>query len=480
SNGKQKAKQVSNYHNTVYKNAKSKVGEIQERYEPCKEGCPCDSADNCHCMKIGGFCDKYCGCYDEVTKKGCNKMFKGCKCGSGKHSKTSCSTRHCPCRCAGRECIPEICTNCCGKKGNECLNKGLQEEGQRTTRRGDVYAKKSNIERAGDGAFAAKPFRKGELIMEYFGRILTEEESIKEEQRAAACKNNYLFRMNKEQTIDARDVSDCTIRFANHDDENANCEPAVMIAAGKQHVALYAKEAIEHGDELLFDYGECGPLKNHVSDYLSDASEDDDASEDEDTSEDEEAGEQGVDRDVKVAEDAERALVPAIAPKKPKALLRGILRMRVSENGHSHYYLTVALVAKYLKSFPHLDLTELPDYFTGQPGIYKALPGLDKMERSGDVDELPEMQDISIPPPYIEDWVKLFANITAAGTKRKASSPGVNPDKKPKRVAPRYVLGDKISVKAEAWKVGRDRGKLSEYPGWVIGLEDEKVHIILE
>ncbi|MBU6214901.1 SET domain-containing protein [Patescibacteria group bacterium] len=96
---------------------------------------------------------------------------------------------------------------------------------------------------AGLGLFAARPYKKGERIIEYFGRTLTTDEEY-------TSRSKYLFEVNKRKTIDGSARANIA-RYINHSCK-PNCEPE--IERGK--VYIDAIKNITAGEELSYDYGE--------------------------------------------------------------------------------------------------------------------------------------------------------------------------------------------------------------------------------
>lgn len=105
----------------------------------------------------------------------------------------------------------------------------------------DVQHKKS----AGkDGLFANRNFKKDELIIEYTGEKISEEE-------ANERGGKYLFELNAEWTIDGDDKNNLA-RFINHSCL-PNCYPE--IDETEEHIFIYAKKNIKEGEELTYNFG---------------------------------------------------------------------------------------------------------------------------------------------------------------------------------------------------------------------------------
>lgn len=106
--------------------------------------------------------------------------------------------------------------------------------------------KKVTVKRssAGLGLFAAAPFTKGELVIEYVGEVVSDEEA----QRRGG---KYLFELNDQWTIDGSG-RDNIARYINHSCK-PNCTPELN--DDETRVFIYAKRNIAPGEELTYNYG---------------------------------------------------------------------------------------------------------------------------------------------------------------------------------------------------------------------------------
>jgi len=104
---------------------------------------------------------------------------------------------------------------------------------------GDVKVKRSS---AGLGLFAARPFKKGERIVEYTGRVISKEEEY-------TTRSKYLFEVRKNMTIDGAARSNFA-RYINHSCR-PNCEPEIE----RGRVFIEAIKNIKEGEELSYNYG---------------------------------------------------------------------------------------------------------------------------------------------------------------------------------------------------------------------------------
>lgn len=96
---------------------------------------------------------------------------------------------------------------------------------------------------AGLGLFATRSFKKGERIIEYVGRTLTNAEEY-------SSRSKYLFEVNSRKTIDGAIRSNIA-RYINHSC-TPNCEPEIVRGC----IFIDAVKNIKEGQELTYDYGE--------------------------------------------------------------------------------------------------------------------------------------------------------------------------------------------------------------------------------
>ena len=105
----------------------------------------------------------------------------------------------------------------------------------------DYIVKRSS---AGLGLYAARPYKKGELVIEYTGEKISDAEA----QRRGG---KYLFELNDEWTLDGKG-REHTGRYINHSCA-PNCYPE--LTDDETQVFIYAKRAIKAGEEFTYNYG---------------------------------------------------------------------------------------------------------------------------------------------------------------------------------------------------------------------------------
>jgi SET domain-containing protein len=96
---------------------------------------------------------------------------------------------------------------------------------------------------AGLGLFAARPYEKGERIIEYFGRAISKEEEY-------TSRSKYLFEVSPRKTIDGASRKNVA-RYINH-----SCRPNCIPEIRKGRVFIEALRAIKPGEEFAYDYGD--------------------------------------------------------------------------------------------------------------------------------------------------------------------------------------------------------------------------------
>ncbi|KAI9075051.1 hypothetical protein K1719_043001 [Acacia pycnantha] len=216
------------------------------QYNPC--GCQSACGKQCSCLQNGTCCEKYCGC-----PKSCKNRFRGCHC-----AKSQCRSRQCPCFAADRECDPDVCRNCwvgCGdgtlgipsQRGDnyECRNmKLLLKQQQR------VLLGTSDV--SGWGAFLKNSVGKHEYLGEYTGELISHREADKRGKIYDRENSSFLFNLNDQFVLDAYRKGD-KLKFANHSPD-PNCYAKVIMVAGDHRVGIFAKERINAGEELFYDY----------------------------------------------------------------------------------------------------------------------------------------------------------------------------------------------------------------------------------
>lgn len=101
----------------------------------------------------------------------------------------------------------------------------------------------------GKGAYATRPIRKGERIIEYVGeRISWAESDRRYDDTKTKRHHTFLFAVNKKIVIDAA-VNGNDARFINH-----SCDPNCEAVGEKSRIFIEALRAIKSGEELTYDY----------------------------------------------------------------------------------------------------------------------------------------------------------------------------------------------------------------------------------
>lgn len=97
--------------------------------------------------------------------------------------------------------------------------------------------------RAGLGLFATRPYKRGEIIIEYTGRVVSKEEEY-------TSRSKYLFEVRRGKTIDGKPRWNIA-GYINHSCR-PNCEPVLR----KGRIFIKTRRAVRAGEEFTYDYGE--------------------------------------------------------------------------------------------------------------------------------------------------------------------------------------------------------------------------------
>lgn len=126
-----------------------------------------------------------------------------------------------------------------------------------------------NFEGKGRGIVADKHFERGDFVVEYGGDLIDVSEAKRRELKYAQDQNTgcymYYFKHKDQQhCIDATAESGRLGRLVNHS-RNGNLATRTVDVDMKPHLVLIAKEAIEIGEEVTYDYGDRSKesLKHH-------------------------------------------------------------------------------------------------------------------------------------------------------------------------------------------------------------------------
>eukprot|EP00177_Eucheuma_denticulatum_P003718 GFKZ01006731.1.p1 GENE.GFKZ01006731.1~~GFKZ01006731.1.p1 ORF type:complete len:1270 (-),score=170.55 GFKZ01006731.1:2473-6282(-) len=226
-------------------------------YEGCHHEGLC-SLKNCPCKQKGILCEKFCGCFSPFIQDGkaqsfCSNMHRGCTC------KGSCQSKACLCFSMNRECDPDLCRSCheCKEGSKDSKKWSCQNNGLRMKKRQKVVAGHSAVH--GWGVFATGRIAKNEIIGEYVGEVISDDEAERRGRVYDEVTYSFLFTTTEQYALDSTHIGN-KLRYCNHS-LNPNCEPRVMRVGGDVRVGLYAKRDIEKHEELFFNYGynENGP-----------------------------------------------------------------------------------------------------------------------------------------------------------------------------------------------------------------------------
>ena len=116
----------------------------------------------------------------------------------------------------------------------------------------------------GRGIKTTKKVSKGDMVVEYAGELVSEDEAVSREARYKTDpgKGSYMYFFEHKGTpycVDATEESGRYGRLVNHSLKESNCFVKVFSPQDVPRLVLVAKEDLSVGAELLYDYGERDP-----------------------------------------------------------------------------------------------------------------------------------------------------------------------------------------------------------------------------
>jgi SET domain-containing protein len=96
--------------------------------------------------------------------------------------------------------------------------------------------------RTGLGLFAVEPIKRGEFIIEYWGKLVRCKD-------ADELQTKYLFDLSTRWAIDGADRRNIA-RYINH-----SCKPNAIVHTIRSSIRIFAKRTIQPGEEIAYNYG---------------------------------------------------------------------------------------------------------------------------------------------------------------------------------------------------------------------------------
>ena len=96
--------------------------------------------------------------------------------------------------------------------------------------------------RTGLGLFALAPIKRGEFIIEYWGKLILCKD-------ADELETKYLFDLSTRWAIDGADRRNIA-RYINH-----SCKPNAIVHTIRSSIRIFAKRTIQPGEEIAYNYG---------------------------------------------------------------------------------------------------------------------------------------------------------------------------------------------------------------------------------
>ncbi|KAJ2936540.1 hypothetical protein H1R20_g555, partial [Candolleomyces eurysporus] len=104
------------------------------------------------------------------------------------------------------------------------------------------------------GLYAQEKISRGEMVIEYVGEVIRAQVAEKREKayERQGIGSSYLFRIDEELVVDATKKGNLG-RLINHSCD-PNCTAKIITINGEKKIVIYAKQDIEYGDEITYDY----------------------------------------------------------------------------------------------------------------------------------------------------------------------------------------------------------------------------------
>ncbi|KAJ3504612.1 hypothetical protein NLJ89_g7849 [Agrocybe chaxingu] len=104
------------------------------------------------------------------------------------------------------------------------------------------------------GLYAMEKISRGEMVIEYVGEIIRAQVAEKREKayERQGIGSSYLFRIDEDLVVDATKKGNLG-RLINHSCD-PNCTAKIITISGEKKIVIYAKQEIELGDEITYDY----------------------------------------------------------------------------------------------------------------------------------------------------------------------------------------------------------------------------------
>ncbi|EGO01096.1 hypothetical protein SERLA73DRAFT_50848 [Serpula lacrymans var. lacrymans S7.3] len=104
------------------------------------------------------------------------------------------------------------------------------------------------------GLYAMERISRGEMVIEYVGEVIRAQVADKREKvyERQGIGSSYLFRIDEDLVVDATKKGNLG-RLINHSCD-PNCTAKIITINGEKKIVIYAKQDIELGEEITYDY----------------------------------------------------------------------------------------------------------------------------------------------------------------------------------------------------------------------------------